>query len=242
MTSGPNEITIDARPSSISLTPASTAVIVIDMQNDFATVGGMFERAGIDISEIRSAIEPTTQVLAAARDAGMRIVYLKMGFHPDLSDVGSPESPNWLKHAPMKVGEEVNAPNGTTGRILVRDTWNTDIINELTPEPGDVVLYKHRFSGFFETPLDEILRADGVQTLIFVGATTSVCVDSTVRDAMYRDYHCILIEDCIAEPIGAGLPRSNHDATLLVLQILFGSISDSSKLLVALDRAVVSAT
>jgi ureidoacrylate peracid hydrolase len=229
---------IDARPTPVSVAPARTALIVVDMQNDFAAVGGMFERAGIDISVIRGAIDPTARVLQAARAAGMKIVYLKMGFRPDLSDVGAPDSPNWLKHAPMGVGEEVRAPNGTTGRILIRDTWNTEIVDELTAASDDAVVYKHRFSGFFETPLDDLLRGDGVETLVFVGATTSVCVESTVRDAMFRDYHCLLVEDCMAEPIGADLPHGNHDASLLVLQILFGSITDSTTLLGALEEAV----
>jgi ureidoacrylate peracid hydrolase len=165
-------------------------------------------------------------------------VYLKMGFHPDLSDAGAPDSPNWLKHIPLGLGDEVSAPNGATSRILIRDTWNTDIVDELAPELDDTVMYKHRFSGFFETPLDEVLRAAGITTLVFVGATTSVCVESTARDAMFRDYHCLLVEDCMAEPIGAEPPRSNHDASLLVLQVLFGSITDSGSVLGALEESV----
>lgn len=238
MASKSGEFTIDARPRPVPMAPARTAVIVVDMQNDFAAVGGMFERAGIDISSIRAAIEPTARVLQAARAAGIKIVYLKMGFRPDLSDAGAPDAPNWLKHLPLKVGEEVLAPDGTTSRILIRDTWNTEIVDKLTPASDDAVVYKHRFSGFFETPLDDLLRAAGIKTLVFVGATTSVCVESTVRDAMFRDYHCVLVEDCMAEPIGADLPHSNHDASLLVLQILFGSITDSGTLLGALEEGV----
>jgi ureidoacrylate peracid hydrolase len=237
VTSTSVEISIDARPTPVSVAPARTAVIVVDMQNDFAAVGGGFDRAGIDISVIRAAIEPTARVLQAARAAGMKVVYLKMGFRPDLSDAGAPDSPNWLKHIPLGLGDEVPAPNGTTGRILVRDTWNTDIVDELTPGLDDTVMYKHRFSGFFETPLDELLRAAGTTTLVFVGATTSVCVESTARDAMFRDYHCLLVEDCMAEPIGAESSRSNHDASLLVLQVLFGSITDSGAVLGALEEA-----
>jgi ureidoacrylate peracid hydrolase len=213
------------------------------MQNDFASVGGMFERAGVDISVVRAAIEPTARVLEVARDAGMLIVYLKMAFRPDLSDLGAPDAPNRIRHLAFKVGEEVQAPDGSTSRILIRDTWNTEIIDELMPAPGDRVVVKHRFSGFFETELDELLRSAGIDTLVVVGATTSVCVESTVRDAMFRDYHCLLVEDCLAEPIGNDLPRSNHDASLLVMQILFGWITDSEKLLAALarPRAVVAA-
>jgi ureidoacrylate peracid hydrolase len=90
-----------------------------------------------------------------------------------------------------------------------------------------VVVSKHRFSGFFETELDEVLRGLGAKYLLVTGCTTSVCVEATVRDAMYRDYTCIVLEDCTAEPIEADLPRSNHDASLLTIQTLYGWTSSS---------------
>jgi len=235
-------ITVDARPEQLTIDPARAAVIVVDMQNDFGSEGGMFARAGIDISSIRAAVAPTARVLAAARQAGIAVVYLKMGFHPDLSDLGPPDAPNRLKHLPLRVGETVSAPDGTESRILIRDTWNTEILTELTPEPRDVVLYKHRYSGFYETELDALLKSRNVKYLIFTGCTTSVCVESTIRDAMFRDYCCLLLADCMAEPIGYGLPRTNHDASLLVLQVLFGWVSGSSELLAALERQLVAST
>lgn len=235
-------VTIDAKPEPMSIDPARTAVIVVDMQNDFGAEGGMFARAGIDIAPIRKAIEPTKAVLTAARGAGVKVVYLKMEFHPDLSNAGPSESPNWIKHQPLRVGERITAPDGTQSRILVRDTWNTEILSELHPQPGDIIISKHRYSGFYGTDLDERLRRLGIECLIFTGCTTSVCVESTMRDAMFRDYRCILLADCAAEPIGAGLPRSNHEASLLVLQILFGWISESAKFIDALeDRRIPSA-
>ena len=103
------------------------------------------------------------------------------------------------------------------------------------PEPGDVVLYKSRFSGFYRTDLDRVLQERGITTLIVTGCTTSVCVESTIRDAMFRDYRCLLLEDCTAEPVGQGLPRSNHDASLLVLQILFGWVSQSAEFIAAIQ-------
>jgi ureidoacrylate peracid hydrolase len=228
-------VTIDARPAPVDATFARMAVVVVDMQNDFASVGGMFARAGIDISVIQPIVEPTRRLIKAARRAGVRVVYLKMGFLPDLSDSGVPVSPTWLKHLPMHVGDEVTAPNGSAGRILIRDTWNTAIIDELAPEAGDLVVWKHRYSGFFQTALHDLLQADGIDTLLFVGATTSICVESTVRDAMFRDYHCLVVEDCVAEPIGHDRAVSNHDASLLAIQVLFGSITDSAKVVAALS-------
>jgi ureidoacrylate peracid hydrolase len=211
-------------------------LIVIDMQNDFGAAGGMFERAGIDISGIAAAAEATRPVLRAVRDAGIPVVYLKMEHAPDLSDVGPADGPHWIKHLPLRVGDDVVAPDGSKSRILVRGTWNTQILDALTPEPGDHIVSKHRFSGFFETELDEVLRKLGANYLLVTGCTTSVCVESTVRDAMFRDYSCIVLEDCTAEPIGAGLSRTNHEASLLVVETLFGWVSSARAVCDALAR------
>jgi ureidoacrylate peracid hydrolase len=220
-------IRVEARPESLAVDPRRAAVIVIDMQNDFGAPGGMFERAGIDISGIAAAADATQPVLRAARAAAIPVVYLKMEHAPDLSDVGPTDGPHWIKHLPLRVGDNVVAPDGSESRILVRDTWNTQILDALTPEPGDHVVSKHRFSGFFETELDEVLRGLGVNHLFVTGCTTSVCVESTVRDAMFRDYSCIVLEDCTAEPIGTGLPRTNHEASLVVIETLFGWVSNA---------------
>ncbi len=230
---------IDARPHPVQLDPTGAAVIVVDMENDFGAVGGMFHRAGLDISGIQAAIAPTGRVLNAARRAGIPVVYLTMAFRPDLSDIGQEGAPNRDRHLFFGAGQEVDAPDGTKSRILIRDTWNTDIVAELRPAPEDTVVYKHRFSGFFETELDALLGSLGATDLIFTGCTTSVCVESTVRDAMFRDYRCLLLEDCTAEPIGNGLARSNHDASLLVVETLFGWVSNSAEFIEALERRAV---
>jgi ureidoacrylate peracid hydrolase len=235
-------VTVKARPDSIALDLTKTAVIVVDMQNDFGSEGGMFERAGIDISAIRAAIRPTAEVLEAARVAGLRVIYLTMEFREDLSDLGAEDSPNRARHLRMAVGEPVLTPDGE-GRVLIRGTWNTRIVDELAPRRDDIVVAKHRFSGFYQTDLDAILRTLGVRYLVVTGCTTSVCVESTIRDAMFRDYSCVLLEDCTAEPIGDGLPRSNHQASLLAIEALFGWVSSSSDFLEALrDRPTSSAS
>ena len=232
-------VEISARPHPLQFNPARAAVIVVDMSNDFGAVGGMFQRAGLDISAIQGTVGPTARVLEAARLAGIPVVYLKMAFKPDLCDIGPEGAPNRDRHLFFGVGQSTEAPDGTPSRVLIRDTWNTEIVPELTPAPEDTVVYKHRFSGFFETELDAVLRSLGATDLIFTGCTTSVCVESTLRDAMFRDYRCLLLEDCAAEPIGNGLPRSNHDASLLVVETLFGWVSDSSEVTAALQRRSV---
>jgi ureidoacrylate peracid hydrolase len=229
-------VTIDASPGPISIDAARTAIIVVDMQNDFGSEGGCFQRAGIDISMIRAAVPPTARALGAARAAGIKVIYLKMAFQPDLSDAGAVDSPNFVRHLQiLGLGQSVHAPDGKDSRILIRDTWNTDIVRGLTPNPNDVVLYKHRFSGFFETDLDATLKRAGIKYLIVTGCTTSICVESTIRDAMFRDYSCVLLKDCTGEPIGHALSRSNHDASLLTIQMLLGWVSTSDDFIRALE-------
>jgi len=229
-------VSIQAKPEAVTIDTATTAAVVVDMQNDFCSKGGMFDRAGIDVSTARGAIEPTARTLACVRNAGMSVIYLKMGFRPDLSDFGALDAPNHIKHLPLAVGTTIKAPDGRQSRILIRDTWDTDIVDELRPQAGDTIIYKTRYSGFYETELDSTLKSRGVKALIVVGVSTSVCVESTFRDAMYRDYRCLLVSDCTAEPIGHDLPRTNHDASLLVIQILFGWVTSSEELIRALNR------
>jgi ureidoacrylate peracid hydrolase len=113
-------------------------------------------------------------------------------------------------------------------------------VPELKPESRDIVIYKSRFSGFFETELEDILKRLGIKFLIITGCTTSVCVETTVRDAMFRDYSCVLLADCMGEPIGNDLPRSNHEVSLLTMQTLFGWVSKSTDVLKSLATIDVS--
>src|SRR5262245_30133628 len=181
---GGSPVTITAMPEPITIDAAHTAGLVVDMQNDFAAKGGMFDLAGHDLSLVRATVAPTPRVLAALRRAGIRIVYLKMGYQSDLSDLGPPDSPNRLLH--RAVGKAVKAPDGRDSRILIRDTWNTDILDELKPAPGDAIIYKTRYSGFYGTDLDAVLKQHAVTWLIVAGLSTSVCVESTIRDAVPR--------------------------------------------------------
>ena len=226
-------ISVDARPGPLTIELTRSAMLVIDMQNDFGASSGMFDRAGYDISPIQRAVGPTRNVIATARGAGVPIVYLKMAHRADMSDTGGLDSPHGRRHQRLSVGEAVIAPDGRASRILIDDTWNTEILPELAPMQSDIVVRKHRFSGFFETDLDGRLRVLGVRTLIVAGCTTSVCVELTLRDAMFRDYDCLLLEDCTGQPDPPGASHSRHEASLRVIEGMFASISDS----VAFTRA-----
>ena len=232
MSSDP-KLRLETTTEPLHFDPSTSAVIVVDMQNDFGSQGGMFHRAGLDISGIQACVAPTAKVLSSARASGIKIVYLKMGFRPDLSDMGPEDAPNRVRHLNLfRVGEPA-AVQGR-GRVLVQGDWGTRIVDGLTPEPGDTVVEKHRFSGFFETELDAILKSWSIRHLIFTGCTTSVCVESTMRDAFFRDYLSVLLADCASEPLGDIPPRSNHDATLLIVEAMIGWVSDSAKFEAAL--------
>jgi len=159
-------IEVDARPEPISLDLSRTAVLVIDMQNDFGSPGGMFDRAGIDVTGIQSVVAPIRRVLDAARRAGVPVVHVRMAHSPDFSDAGALDGPHRVKHVPMRVGQS---------DALVEGTWNTEILPELQPHDGEPVVTKTRYSGFFETELDDTLRSLGVRQLVVTGCTTSSC-------------------------------------------------------------------
>jgi ureidoacrylate peracid hydrolase len=223
--------TLSARPAPIAIDPAHTAVIVVDMQNDFGATGGMFDREGIDIGLIRSTVAPTARVLASARSNGIPVIYLLMQHRADLSDAGVKGSPHRER---LPAGDSATAPDGSPTRVLIEGEWGTRIVDDLAPEPMDILVPKHRFSGFFETPLHSILQGLGVRHLIFTGCTTSICVESTVRDAMFRDYSSVVLEDCTAEPLGHDNTRSNHEASLLTIEAVLGWVSNSDDFITAL--------
>jgi ureidoacrylate peracid hydrolase len=218
---------IKAVPAPVVMDPSRTALLVIDMQNAFGSEGGMFDKAGIDITCIQRAVPPTAAAVEAAREAGIRVVWIKMGFQPDLSDLGAEDVPNGFLFLHL----------GVKDGVLARDQWGTDIVDELKPEDGEPVIYKTRFSAFYRTDLDELLRSYNAKHLIITGCTTSICVESTIRDAFFRDYHCILLEDCAAEPMGRNLSRSNHEATVLLVERIFGSVSTSTDFINAVQPA-----
>jgi ureidoacrylate peracid hydrolase len=218
---------INAVAEPVEIDPSRTALLVIDMQNAFGSKGGMFDKAGIDITGIQEVVAPTATAVEAARQAGIKVVWIKMGFQPDLSDLGAEDVPNGFLFLHL----------GVKDGVLARDEWGTDIVDELTPEDGEPVIYKTRFSAFYRTDLDELLRNHGAKHLIITGCTTSICVESTIRDAFFRDYHCVLLEDCAAEPMGRNLSRSNHEATVLLVERIFGSVSNSNDFINAVQPA-----
>lgn len=214
------------KPEPIEVDLARSAVVVVDMQNAFASKDGLLDIAGVDISGAPRIVHSIQTVLHAARQARIPVVYLQMGYKPDLSNSGGPSSPNWHKELAMR---QMNCRPELKGKLLTEGTWDFAIVDELKPEPGDLVVTKTRYSGFAGTTLDSQLRTRGIRYLFFVGIATNVCVESTLRDAYFQDYWPILLVDG-AMPAG---PVSLHDATLFNVENFFGWTIRSADFLVA---------
>ena len=223
------KVALDATPGPLEIDLAATAVLVVDMQNDFGAAGGMFDRAGIDIAVIRRAIAPTATVVAAARAAGLPVIYVIEAHRPDLSDIGAAGSPHWRMCQRMAVGAEMTAPDGRPSRIHVEGSWNTEILPELAPEDGDIIVTKRRYSAFYDTDLEARLRALGIRTLVVTGCTTSICIESTIRDAAFRDFICVLPVDCTGQPARSGSTYSGHEESLRIIERTFGWLSSSDR-------------
>lgn len=170
---------------------STTAVIMIDFQRDFCAEGGYSDRfAGLDW--VRPIIAPAGRLLAAARRAGHLVVHTREGYAPDLSDC----SPMKLERS-RKAGSEIGS-TGPMGRLLIRGEYGHDIIDELKPQPGEIVLDKASYGAFCGTNLERILRARGVDTLVFAGVTADVCVHTSLREAYDRWFHCYYVADAIS--------------------------------------------
>lgn len=209
---------LPARPENLTLQAAETAVIVIDMQNAYASMGGYVDLAGFDISGAQSTIQNIKRTLSAAREAGIQIVYLQNGWDPDYVEAGTPLSPNWHKSNALKTMRR--NPN-LQGQLLARGGWDYEIIDELTPQPGDIRVHKTRYSAFFNSQLDSILRARGIRNLVFVGIATNVCVESTLRDGFHLEYFGIVLEDA-THHLG---PPFLQQAAIYNIETFFGWVS-----------------
>jgi ureidoacrylate peracid hydrolase len=206
---------LQAKPEPVEVDLTKSAVVVVDMQNAFATKGGMLDIAGADISDAPLVVQSIKKVLDAVRRVHVLVVYVQMGYKPDLSNSGGPDSPNFHKELAMRL---MNRRPELKGKLLTEGTWDFAIVDELKPQPEDLVVLKTRYSGFAGTTLDSQLRTRGVRYLFFVGIATNVCVESTLRDAYFQDYWPILIADG-ARPAG---PPSLHEASLYNVENFFG--------------------
>lgn len=212
-------VVLTARPEAIALDSATSVLIVIDMQNAYATKGGYLDIAGFDVSRTGPVIERIAKAVAAARAARMQVLWFQNGWDPDYVEAGGPGSPNWHKSNALKTMRRHPERNE---RLLAKGSWDYALVDALKPEPGDIVMGKPRYSGFYNTALDSTLRARGVNTLVFVGIATNVCVESTLRDGFHREYFGIVLADATHQ---AG-PEPLHAGALANIETFFGWVSD----------------
>ncbi len=215
---------LEARAEPLDIDLEKTALMVVDMQNAFASRGGMFDLAGLDISGAAAAIEVTRQLIGACRKAGVSVIYLRMAYRPDLSDAGGETSPNY--HKELAMVQMRNRPE-LAGKLLVEGTWDAEIVKELSPRPDDHIITKTRYSGFAGTSLDRHLKSEGLRYLLFTGIATNVCVESTARDAYFAEYWPILVEDAMNH---AG-PGFVGQATIWNFEHVFGWVTESAEVI-----------
>jgi nicotinamidase-related amidase len=219
---------VEAVPTPFPLPPGQVALIVIDMQRDFLLPGGFGETLGNDVSQLAGVVPPLQEVLAAARAAGLLVIHTREGHRPDLSPA---------KHRRGKPSLRIGDP-GPYGRILIRGEYGHDIIDELAPLDGEIVIDKPGKGAFYATDLQSILQSHDITSLIVTGVTTEVCVHTTVREANDRGYEVLVPADCV----GSYFPEFQRVGLEMVAAQggIFGWVTDSSTLITQLRQPATS--
>jgi nicotinamidase-related amidase len=220
----PRPITVDAGNRSVTFDLARTAIIVVDMQNDFCHPDGWLAHIGADVTPARRPIAPLSHLLPLLRHAAVPVIWLNWGNRPDRLNL----SPALLHvYKPTGDGVGLGDPLPKSGaKVLEFGSWAAAIVDELAVAPADIQVAKYRMSGFQDTMLDSILRNLGVTTLLFAGVNADQCVMCTLQDANFLGYDCLLVEDCTATTS----PDYCMAATLYNVRQCFGFVVGSGKI------------
>jgi len=217
-----------AWPYDGSVPAERVALMCIDWQADFCGTGGYIDRMGYDVGLTRAGLPGATRMLRHARSVGMLVIHTREGHPPDLSDL--PANKRWRS---ARIGAEIGAP-GPQGRILVHGEPGWQIVPEVRPADGEIVIDKPGKGAFYATRIDLVLRAHGITHIILTGITTDVCVHTTMREANDRGYECLILADCTAATQAA-----NHAAALLMVTMqggVFGCVASSGDVIAATAR------
>jgi nicotinamidase-related amidase len=227
----PRPVTFRAQPQNVTVDLERSALVVIDMQNDFCAKDGWVDHLGVDYTPDRAPIEPLQRLVPRLRQAGVHIVWVNWGNRPDLGNM----PPNQIHlYKPHGRGIGLGDPlPGSSARVLEKDSWAAALVDELKPEPSDYRVDKYRISGFWDTPLDSILKNLAVKSVFFAGVNTDQCVFCSLTDANFLGYGCILLRDCCATTS----PSYCTEATVFNVKKCFGFVTDSGELLDGLEAS-----
>ncbi|MDO6443117.1 pyrimidine utilization protein B [Marinobacter sp. 2_MG-2023] len=219
-TSNETALELPGKPEALHMRASETALVVVDMQNAYSTIGGYLDKAGFDVSATGPVIQQIKRAIATARAAGIPVIFFQNGWDSEYVEAGGPGSPNWYKSNALKAMRKAPELNGS---MLAKGTWDYDLVDELQPQTGDIVIPKPRYSGFFNTAFDSILRSRGIRNLVFTGIATNVCVESTLRDGFFLEYFGVVLADATYQ---AG-PEFIQQAALYNIETFFGWVSST---------------
>lgn len=225
----PMAVTIGCEPQNVTVDLRRTAIIVVDMQNDFCARGGLVDKLGVDFTPDRAPIAPLQRLLAALRKVAVPVIWVNWGNRPDLANM----PPNQIHlYKPVGAGIGLGDPlPGSGARVLEKDSWAAAVVDELKQETHDIRVDKYRISGFWDTPLDSILRNLGTKSILFAGVNTDQCVLHSLTDANFLGYGCILVEDCCATTS----PPFCTEATIWNVKKCFGFVTSSDAVIKSLS-------
>jgi len=214
-------VRMETEPEPIDINLGRSAIVIVDMQNAFVAKGGMFDLRGFDVTPIQKVVRPIVTICHEAREKKIKVIYVVHVLSPDLREVGS-DSSFWYKSVKF-YREDLHWQD----KFIIRGTWGARVVEALTPQGDDLIVEKPRFSAFFGTNLDIILRTYNLKYLFFTGCATNICIEASIRDAANLGYFPILISDASAN----NGPPFTQDSTIFNIKLCFGWVTNTENLL-----------